>query len=211
MTNISTELLTDLKDEEYRHEYAGEFLDIILARQIRALRKERGWTQAEFQKRIGTSQSFIPAIESEDYGSLSISTLKDLARAFDVYLNVRFDSFATLVSQVESSGSAELRVPVFVSDPAIPAMAADATRVPINMANRSLTFETLFHGERFGRVSSWPASFSDLPYKPPSFDPDVVPLVAALSLGDFQLTYGYGTLNKERDDEFSPSLYAEVA
>ncbi len=122
MTDISAELLNDLEDEDFRHDYAGEFLDMILARQIRALRKERGWTQAELAKRVGTSQPFISAIESEDYGSLSISTLRDLARVFDVYLNVRFDSFATLVSQVESSSSAELSVPVFANDPAIPAM-----------------------------------------------------------------------------------------
>jgi transcriptional regulator with XRE-family HTH domain len=128
MNDIRTELLADLKDEEFRHAYAWEFVDMILARQIRALRKHRGWTQADLAKKIGTSQPFISAIEDEDYGSLSISTLKDLARAFDVYPVVRFESFATLVTNVDSSSAEELQVPPFDEDPSILTMARQMSR-----------------------------------------------------------------------------------
>jgi transcriptional regulator with XRE-family HTH domain len=140
MTDIRNELLGDLGEEEFRHEYADEFLDMILARQIRALRKERGWTQVDLAKKLGTSQPFISAIESEDYGALSLSTLKELARVFDVYLNVRFESFARMVAQVESSSSAELQLAPYDLDPAIPAMAAESMLVKLRSHRSAVSY-----------------------------------------------------------------------
>jgi transcriptional regulator with XRE-family HTH domain len=117
MGEIKTAVLAELGNKDYRHGYAGEFADMILARQIRVLRKERGLTQAELASMIGSGQSFISEIEDEDYGSLSLKTLKDLAKAFDVYLDVRFASFARLLAHVEHTAADHLKVPPFDKDP----------------------------------------------------------------------------------------------
>lgn len=119
MTEIRDRLREELADQEYRHAYAQEFLDMTLARQIRALRKSRGWSQKDLADRLGTKQSRVSEIEDEDYGSLSIAALKDLATAFDVYLNVRFASFAELLNQVDRTSMADLGVPPYIDDQAV--------------------------------------------------------------------------------------------
>ena len=117
MKDILERLRSDLSDPEYRHAYAQDFLDSSLAHQIRALRNHRGWTQAELAAKVGTQQPFISAIENEDYGVLSISKLKELSEAFDVYLSVRFESFSRLLSDVARSSTKDLEVPEFSADP----------------------------------------------------------------------------------------------
>ena len=117
MSELRDELRSELHDPEFRHSYASEFADMVLARQIRALRKQRGLTQKQLAEDIGSAQPFISSIEDEEYGSLTISTLKDLARAFDVYLDVRFTSFAKLLEAVEHTSMNDLEVPAFSDDP----------------------------------------------------------------------------------------------
>jgi transcriptional regulator with XRE-family HTH domain len=150
MTEIKHELVAELSDPDFRHGYAAEFVDMIVAQQIRALRKQRGWTQTELAERIGTKQPFISQIEDEDYGSISISTLKDLARAFDVYLNVRFESFSTLLSQVDASSASELEVPLFAIDPLIKA-ASVTSDAPIEIP---MIDPTQFRKESHGDVAT---------------------------------------------------------
>lgn len=117
MDQIQSELLGDLKEPEFRHTYANEFIDMTLARQIRALRKQRNWTQQQLADRIEKKQSFISALEDEDYGSMTVSTLKEIAEAFDVFLSVRFESFRTLIDQVAKSRMRDLEVSSFDEDP----------------------------------------------------------------------------------------------
>lgn len=114
---IKEEVTEALVDQDYRHSYAAEFLDMVVARQIRALRKQRKLTQEQLADLIGSGQSFISQIEDEEYGALSLKTLKDLARAFDTFLTVRFDSFSALVENVERTSITDLGVPSFTEDP----------------------------------------------------------------------------------------------
>lgn len=92
---------------------------MTLARQIRALRKQRGWSQAQLAELLNTKQSRVSAMENEEYGAFSIASLKDLARVFDVYLNVRFTSFADLLSQVDRTSMDELSVQRYSEDPGV--------------------------------------------------------------------------------------------
>lgn len=117
MGKIRDEVLEELHDRAYRHDYAQGFLDMTLARQIRAIRKQRGLSQADLAEALGTRQSAISLLEDEDYGSMTLSTLKELARAFDVYLDVRFTSFARLADSVEHTDMQALSVPAFEDDP----------------------------------------------------------------------------------------------
>ena len=127
MTELQERLRAEFIDAEYRHGYASEFLDIILARQIRTLRKQRGWTQAVLADMISSKQPFISAIEDEEYGALSLSKLKDLARVFDVYLDVRFRSFRELVADVERTSVADLAIKPFGEDSFFQTVEAVAT------------------------------------------------------------------------------------
>ena len=87
-----------LADKESRDEYVAARLDTDLAFQIYALRKQRGWTQARLATACGNpnGQGAICRLESSAEG-VSLSTLRELASAFDVALSVKFLPFSQLV------------------------------------------------------------------------------------------------------------------
>ena len=102
------------RDREYRATYAESFLDTSIATQIRVLREQRGWTQAQLAEKAGMTPSRISALESADSSKWSIGRLKRLARAFDVPLNVMF----TLLTDVSGFNRASRERPEFAKDPA---------------------------------------------------------------------------------------------
>ncbi len=60
-------------------------LDDVVARNVRAERGRRRWTQAELADRLGWGRSTVGAVET-GARRLSISDLPDLCRVFDVPL-----------------------------------------------------------------------------------------------------------------------------
>jgi transcriptional regulator with XRE-family HTH domain len=103
----------DLADKEFRHAYAARHITTGIAYQIRALREQRGWSQAELGRQAGKPQSVISRLESPDYGKLSVQTLLELAAAFDVALMVRFVSFSDLLERTRDLSPEALAVPSF--------------------------------------------------------------------------------------------------
>ena len=95
--NSTPKLWQKLRDKEYRDGYTEAQLSIELPFQIRALRKARGWTQAQLAERCGIPQARISHIEQPGRDPLSLRTLHRLAAAFDVGLSVQFVSFSELV------------------------------------------------------------------------------------------------------------------
>lgn len=94
--NKSDQLWKSLEDEEYRRAFIAD--DTGLAFQIKLLRDKKGWTQAELGERAGGKrQETISQWENPNYGKYSLSTLKELATAFDVGMVVRFAPFSELV------------------------------------------------------------------------------------------------------------------
>jgi transcriptional regulator with XRE-family HTH domain len=164
MNEIQEELMTELRDPDYRHGYAGEYLDMVLARQIRALRKQRGMTQQQLADAIGSKQPFISEIEDEEYGSLSISTLKVLAGAFDTYLDVKFTSFGDLVKSIGHTSMQDLQVPTFDEDPFFQVATKDslspaegvADDLSVNLSN------TVFGGSTYARDLASFTVFSEI-------------------------------------------------
>ena len=92
------QIWSGLESPEYRKEYVAEHIKTGLAFQIRLLREGRGWTQNELANKIGKAQETISQWENPDYGSYTLSTLRQLAEAFDTALLVRFVPFSELVS-----------------------------------------------------------------------------------------------------------------
>lgn len=105
-------------NSEYRAGYAESFLDTRIATQIRVLREQRGWTQAQLAEAAGMKQSRICALEDANYSSWSVTTLKRLARAFDVPLDVEFGTFGQLLREVSTFNRDSLQRPEFAKDPA---------------------------------------------------------------------------------------------
>jgi transcriptional regulator with XRE-family HTH domain len=101
---------TRLADVGYAHTYAAELQDQLLSAQIRVLRESRDWSQAELAERAKMAQERISLFESGEYSGYSLSTLRKLARAFDVGLQVAFASYVDTLRRMERSDPDSLRV-----------------------------------------------------------------------------------------------------
>lgn len=113
--NKSDQLWKSLEDEEYRRAFIAD--DTGLAFQIKLIRDKKGWTQAELGERAGGKrQETISQWESPNYGRYSLSTLKELAVAFDIGLMVRFAPFSELVEWNASLTPERLAPPSFTEE-----------------------------------------------------------------------------------------------
>lgn len=98
MLDRREEVLASLEDREYRHEFVSEHINVGLAFQIRALRQRQKLTQARLAELTGSRQPTISEWENPSYGKYTLETLKELGKAFDVGLLVRFVRFGELVN-----------------------------------------------------------------------------------------------------------------
>lgn len=101
-----------LASEEFRYGYAESHLDAALASQIKALREQRGMTQAELAEAIGTKQSGVSRCENVNHSSWKTDTLWRLAKAFGVRLKISFEDFGSLLDEVDRFSRASLERPV---------------------------------------------------------------------------------------------------
>jgi len=101
MAAISESLREDLRQPEFSEGYAESFQDAYVATQIKVLREQNKWTQADLAKELGTAQTVISRIENVNYSAWNISTLKKLARAFRVRLKVSFETYGSLIHDVD--------------------------------------------------------------------------------------------------------------
>ncbi len=105
-----------LINKEQRDAFVLADVDVGISFQIRAMRTQRGWTQAELAGRAGMKQSWIAKLESP-YKGFSLQTLLKVASVFDVGLLVRFVPISELVKR-ELKLSPESLTPVsFDEDP----------------------------------------------------------------------------------------------
>lgn len=118
MEEIRKSLADELKDPEARRDYSDEFLSSYIALQIKTLRQQRGWSQAELARRSGLKQSRISAMEQADYSSWNLRTLQRLAAAFDLAFVAGFESFGRMLDSMTSISRASLERPSFGEDPA---------------------------------------------------------------------------------------------
>src|SRR5438034_636906 len=74
------------RGKEARARFVESHLNKTLAFQIRALRDNNKWTQAEFAQKLGiTHPNNISArLENPEYGKHTLTTLKNIAAACDV-------------------------------------------------------------------------------------------------------------------------------
>lgn len=96
-----------------RDAYVQAEVTTALAHQIRAIRLQRNWSQADLAKKMGTTQAAVSRMEDPSYGRLSIKTLLDLSRVFDTGLRVQFISTITMLHETFKPKAQLREVPSF--------------------------------------------------------------------------------------------------
>lgn len=110
------QIVKNLSNKEYRDLYVENHISNGLSFQIRAMRKSRNWSQEKLASEIGTQQEAVSRLENPDYGKFSIDSLKKIASAFDVALQVSFVSFSELVAKTTLLSRSAIDVPSFEHD-----------------------------------------------------------------------------------------------
>jgi transcriptional regulator with XRE-family HTH domain len=116
MSELIETLRPEFQDREYRHAYAEECLNAMIASQIKVLREQREMTQKQLGSATGMGQPRIPLIEDASYENWTVNTLKRLAKAFDVALSVKFETFSQFVTDFESMSRESLQRSSFPND-----------------------------------------------------------------------------------------------
>jgi transcriptional regulator with XRE-family HTH domain len=107
------------KDPSYRHEFIASNLSTGIAAQLLTMRLCRDWTQKQVAERAGMADARISVMENPSYDKFTLTTLKRLARAFDVGLIVRFVSFSE-IADWESNMEADKLDAVSFTDDVLP-------------------------------------------------------------------------------------------
>jgi transcriptional regulator with XRE-family HTH domain len=113
IANKHEQIRKSFNDPEYRHQFVEEEINVGIAFQIRALRNRQNLKQDDLAKLLGGKQSLVSAWENPNYGKYTLTTLKDLAKAFDVGLLVRFVPFSTLVDWTANLSNNTIAPPSF--------------------------------------------------------------------------------------------------
>jgi transcriptional regulator with XRE-family HTH domain len=98
MNTSFSNLWQRLLDKEYRHAFAALQLKRGVPFQIRALLKQRKWTQEKLAENAGLTQGVVSRAQDPDYGNLTINTINKIAAGFDVAFVGRYVSFSKLVN-----------------------------------------------------------------------------------------------------------------
>lgn len=97
-----------IANKKSRDAYVYEHIRNGIPFQLRALREQRDWTQADLAKAAKTSRTTITRLENPNNDKLTLKTLLELASAFDVALLVKFVPFSRLIKEYEDVSSEAL-------------------------------------------------------------------------------------------------------
>ena len=87
---FQSRLREDIKDPEFKTHYQGERQALKLAMKIAELRNQKGLSQQELAKLMGTSQQAISRIESGEYEGFTLKTLEKIAEATGMRVKIEF-------------------------------------------------------------------------------------------------------------------------
>ena len=101
-----------------RDAYVHAEVVTALAHQIRSIRIQRGWSQLDLAKKLGTTQTAVSRLEDPSYGKFTLKTLLDLSKVFDAGLQVKFVSFMALLSETYFVKAKSRQIPTFEEESA---------------------------------------------------------------------------------------------
>ncbi|HEX9424467.1 MAG TPA: XRE family transcriptional regulator [Pyrinomonadaceae bacterium] len=145
MNELTKNWLREFQDKETRQIYAENFLNTFIATQLKVLREDREWTQQQLAEETGMKQERVSVLEDVNYESWTINTLKRFARAFDLRLSIKFESFSSLLTDHDSFSRENLNRLSFDKDPVFhPELAplAEASTIVETTAGRN-TFRVI--------------------------------------------------------------------
>ena len=87
---FQSRLREDIKDPEFKKHYQEERQSLKLAMKIAELRNQKGLSQQELAKLMGTSQQAISRIESGEYEGFTLKTLEKIAEATGMRVKIEF-------------------------------------------------------------------------------------------------------------------------
>ena len=87
---FQSRLQEDIKDSEFKKYYQEERQALKLAMKIAELRDQKGLSQQELAKLMGTSQQAISRIESGEYEGFTLKTLEKIAEATGMRVKIEF-------------------------------------------------------------------------------------------------------------------------
>jgi len=90
LRTFQSRLREDIKDPEFKKYYQEERQALKLAMKIAELRDQKGLSQQELAKLMGTSQQAISRIESGAYEGFTLKTLEKIAEATGMRVKIEF-------------------------------------------------------------------------------------------------------------------------
>jgi len=87
---FQSRLREDMKDPDFKKHYQEERQALKLAMKIAELRDQKGLSQQELAKLMGTSQQAISRIESGKYEGFTLKTLEKIAGATGMRVKIEF-------------------------------------------------------------------------------------------------------------------------
>ena len=87
---FQSRLREDIKDPEFKAHYEEEKQALMLAIKIAELRENKGLSQQQLAKLMGTSQQAISRIESGKYEGFTLKTLEKIAGATGMKVKIEF-------------------------------------------------------------------------------------------------------------------------
>lgn len=115
MIVISRNFADELTEKDMRDAYLEEQTRTKLAQQIRALQIQRDLSQSKLGQALGKPQSNIARLEDREVARYTLSTLFELASAFDVGLVVEFVPYEEFLWRTHDLSPSHLQVQSFSS------------------------------------------------------------------------------------------------
>jgi transcriptional regulator with XRE-family HTH domain len=113
-SSLKSQLLQSLKtSDEYRYSFVEEKIQSGLAAQIRAIREQRQLDPKQFAEKLGKKVSWVYRLEDPNLPPPTIPSLLEVARAYDVDLEVRFRPFSAFLNEANDLSTRSLEVTGF--------------------------------------------------------------------------------------------------
>lgn len=113
-TFLKKQLFESLKtSDDYRYAFVEERIQTGLAAQVHAIRKQRGMDPKQFAEKLGKKVSWVYRLEDPNQPPPTITSLIDVARAYDCDLEVRFRPFSETLDEMDSLSPDSLSVTSF--------------------------------------------------------------------------------------------------